>query len=233
MAVYRFFRDEIGADFIQFIPIIERATPELLPVANLGWGDRHEERPLYVQSGSLVTHRSIKSEQWGQFLITIYDEWVRNDVGKMFIQMFDSSLGAWVGQGASLCIHRETCGDALALEHNGDLYSCDHFVEPDFFLGNIKQTHMIELVASDQQRQFGQDKRDTLPQYCRECDVRFACNGGCPRNRFITTPDGEAGLNFLCAGYKAFFKHVDRPMRIIGRTAAPRPLCRRSDGHYG
>jgi uncharacterized protein len=103
----------------------------------------------------------------------------------------------------------------LALEHNGDLYSCDHFVEPKFRLGNIKQQHMVQLVASDQQRAFGNAKRDTLPRYCRECEVRFACNGECPRNRFISTPEGEPGLNYLCAGYKAFFKHIDRPMKIM------------------
>jgi uncharacterized protein len=262
LQVYRFFRDELGVDFIQFIPIIERATQELLPIANLGWGDytnnpvgvdprvhpdpvhpdlvqpdpvhpelvqpdpaqpdidllpiaKSSKRPLYTTQGSLVTDRSVKAEQWGSFLISIFDEWVRNDVGKVFVQLFDSSLGSWVGQGASLCIHRETCGDALALEHNGDLYSCDHFVEPDYFLGNIKEEHMLSLVGSDQQRKFGNDKRDSLPRYCRECPVRFACNGGCPRNRFIKTPDGEEGLNYLCAGYKSFFTHVDRPMKLM------------------
>jgi uncharacterized protein len=234
LEVYRFFRDVVGTDFIQFIPIIERATPELLPIANLGWGDhqflspeeipteieelpvaKSSKRPLYMLQGSLVTDRSIDSKQWGDFLIAIFDEWVRHDVGKVFVQLFDSSLGSWVGQGASLCIHRETCGNALALEHNGDLYSCDHFVEPDYLLGNIVDDHMIELVASSQQIKFGEDKRDSLPQYCRDCEVRFACNGGCPRNRFIETPGGEPGLNYLCAGYKAFFKHVDRPMRLM------------------
>jgi uncharacterized protein len=253
LEVYRFFRDDVGTDFIQFIPIIERATPELLPIANLGWGDydkgsasveadprvvagkeavvaddenvgveilplpvaKSSKRPLYTLQGSLVTERSVKAAQWGSFLNAIFDEWVRNDVGKVFVQLFDSSLGSWVGQGASLCIHRETCGDALALEHNGDLYSCDHFVEPDYFLGNIKKEHMLTMVASDQQRKFGNDKRDTLPKYCLECPVRFACHGGCPRNRFIKTPDGEDGLNYLCAGYTAFFTHVDRPMRLM------------------
>jgi uncharacterized protein len=236
LEVYRFFRDVVGTEFIQFIPIIERATPELLPIANQGWGDyttpvetdpgtgpdpedipiaKSSKRPLYTTHGRLVTERSVKAKQWGAFLSAIFDEWVRNDVGKVFIQLFDSSLGAWVGQGASLCIHRETCGDALALEHNGDLYSCDHFVEPDYLLGNIKEEHMLTMVASDQQRQFGNDKRDTLPRYCLECPVRFACHGGCPRNRFIKTPDGEEGLNYLCAGYKAFFSHVDRPMKIM------------------
>ncbi len=242
--VYRFFRDEVGTQFMQFIPIIERATPELLPIANVGWGDygpdllekvaaesveqtpagesrielsiaKSSKRPLYTTTGSLVTERSVTAEQWGTFLSTIFDEWVTRDVGRVFVQLFDSALGSWLGQGASICIHRETCGDALALEHNGDLYSCDHFVEPDYFLGNIKEEHMITLVASDQQRKFGNDKRDTLPDYCLQCPVRFACNGGCPRNRFIKTPDGQEGLNYLCAGYKHFFSHVDRPMRIM------------------
>jgi len=230
LEVYRFFRDEVRVDFIQFIPIVERATSEMLPIANRGWGDRNlpnveadvdlkiaksSKRPLYTLEGSLVTERSVKAEQWGRFLIAIYDEWIRKDVGKIYIQTFESALGSWYGTGASLCIHRQTCGDALALEHTGDLYSCDHFVEPKYLLGNIKETHMLELVASDQQTKFGNDKRDTLPRYCLECPVRFACNGGCPRNRFIRTPDGEEGLNYLCTGYKAFFTHVDRPMRLI------------------
>jgi uncharacterized protein len=230
LEVYRFFRDEVKTDFIQFIPIIERATRKLLPIANRGWGDQHlpspeeiEGRPmaksskrlLYTLTGSLVTKRSVKAEQWGNFLNAIYDEWVRNDVGRVYIQSFESALGSWVGQGASVCIHRETCGDALALEHNGDLYSCDHFVEPKYLLGNITEEHMLSLVGSDQQRKFGNDKRDTLPRYCRECPVRFACHGGCPRNRFTRTPDGESGLNYLCAGYKAFFTHVDYPMRLM------------------
>jgi uncharacterized protein len=130
------------------------------------------------------------------------------------VQMFDVTLGSWVGQ-HNLCIFSPTCGNALALEHNGDLYSCDHYVEPDYLLGNIKETHMIELLVSPKQRQFGQDKMDSLPRYCQECEVRFACHGGCPRNRFINTPEGEPGLNYLCAGYKQFFKHVNRPMRIM------------------
>jgi uncharacterized protein len=228
--VYRFFRDEVKTDFIQFIPIVERATPELLPVANRGWGDQNllvdneiedlpvaksSKRPLYTLEGSLVTHRSVKAEQWGHFMSAIFDEWVRNDVGKVFVQMFDSALGSWVGQGASLCIHRPTCGDALAVEHNGDLYSCDHFVEPRYLLGNIKEDHMLDMVASDQQRKFGNDKRDTLPKYCLDCPVHFACHGGCPRNRFIQTPAGEDGLNYLCAGYKHFFTHVDPEMKLM------------------
>jgi uncharacterized protein len=215
--VYRFFRDELGAEFMQFIPIVERANETLLPLANVGWSERDGgERPLYVQQGNLVTERSVKSEQYGRFLIDIFEEWVRRDVGSVYVQLFDVTLGSWVGQ-HNLCIFSPTCGNALALEHNGDLYSCDHYVEPDYLLGNIHDTHMLELVASDKQRQFGQDKLDTLPQYCLDCDVRFACHGGCPRNRFITTPDGEPGLNYLCAGYKDFFHHVAMPMNLMAK----------------
>jgi uncharacterized protein len=213
--VYRFFRDELKTQFVQFIPIVERTTPELLPLTNEGWGDGNHQRALYTQTGELVTGRSVRSEQWGEFLIAVFDEWIANDVGSVFMQTFETALATWMGLPASLCIFAETCGNALALEHNGDLYSCDHYVEPKFRLGNIKEQHLVQLVASDAQRKFGNDKRDTLPRYCRECEVRFACNGECPRNRFIRTPDGEAGLNYLCSGYKAFFKHIDRPMKVM------------------
>lgn len=211
--VYRYFRDEVGAKFIQLIPIIERATPELIDVAEAGWGSHVEGRPLYTQSGALVTSRSIRPELWGRFLIDIFEEWVRRDVGTVFVQMFDVTLANFVGAPPGLCIHSETCGVALAMEHNGDLYSCDHFVEPGYKLGNIGQTHLLELVSSPAQKRFGRDKRDTLPRFCRECDVRFACHGGCPKDRFRDDPYGEPGLNYLCAGFKAFFGHVTLPMR--------------------
>ncbi len=200
LEVYRFFRDQLGAEFIQFIPIIERVN---------------EDGSTFIQSGNQVTGRSIQPAQFGQFLNGVFDEWVRRDVGKVFIQHFDAALANWVGVPPAVCIFSKTCGNALALEHNGDLYSCDHFVEPDYKLGNIQETPMIELIASERQRQFGRDKLDTLPQYCLNCEVRFACHGGCPKNRFMTTPDGEAGLNYLCAGYKAFFTHIDKPMRMM------------------
>ena len=215
LEIYHFFRDELKAEFMQFIPIVERATAELLPMANQGWSERPGgDRPLYTQIGELVTERSVKPEQYGRFLIAIFDEWVRRDVGKVFVQSFDAALANWIGQ-PSLCIFQPTCGNALALEHTGDLYSCDHFVEPAFLLGNIQETHMIDLISSDQQHKFGQDKHATLPAYCRQCEVLFACYGECPRNRFIYTPDGDPGLNYLCAGYKLFFNHIDRPMRIM------------------
>jgi uncharacterized protein len=215
LGVYRFFRDELRAGYMQFIPIVERTTQESLPLANLGWGERPgADRPLYTQRGGLVTERSVGAEQFGRFLIAIFDEWIRHDVGKIFVQTFDVALGSWLGQ-HNLCIFSPTCGGALALEHNGDLYSCDHYVEPDHLLGNIRQSAMAELVASDKQLAFGLDKLTSLPKYCRECEVRFACHGECPRNRFITTPNGEPGLNYLCAGYKLFFNHIDSAMKIM------------------
>ena len=213
--VYRFFRDQLHSNYMQFIPIVERTSQDFLPLANIGWGDRPgSDRPLYTQSGTLVTERSVGSEQFGRFLIAIFEEWVRRDVGKVYVQTFDVALANWLGQ-PSLCIFSPTCGSSLALEHNGDLYPCDHYVEPEYLLGNILETPMAELVVSEKQLAFGQDKLRSLPKYCRECDVRFACHGECPRNRFLTTPDGEGGLNYLCAGYKMLFHHIDPAMRTM------------------
>jgi uncharacterized protein len=224
--VYRFFRDALDARFIQFIPIVERATSQSLPLLRQGWSDRPgRRRPLYTQAGSEVTERSVRAEQFGCFLSAVFDEWIRGDVGKVFVQTFDVALGSWLGQ-HNLCIVSPTCGNALALEHNGDLYCCDHYVEPDYLLGNILERSLAEMVASERQRRFGQDKFETLPQYCRSCEVLFACYGECPRNRFISTPDGDPGLNYLCAGYKLFFTHIDGPMKVManllrqGRSAA-------------
>jgi uncharacterized protein len=205
--VYHFLRDEIGAEYIQFIPIVER------------------ENATGFQEGTALTSRSITGEQYGRFLISIFDEWVRRDVGKVFVQMFDTALGRWLGAPGGLCVFQETCGLALAMEHNGDVYSCDHFVEPRHRLGNLLETPLTELVGSEQQKQFGIDKRKSLPHYCRECPVLFACNGGCPKDRTDLTPDGEAGLNHLCEGFKAFFIHVDEPMRLMARLLGQRRLA--------
>jgi uncharacterized protein len=218
--VYRFLRDELGATFIQFIPIIERATPETLAVADSGWGGHVQGRPLYTQTGELVTHRSIGPEQYGRFLIDVFEEWIRRDVGRVYVQMFDTALANWVGEPSGMCVHAETCGLQLALEHNGDLYCCDHFVEPDYLLGNISETPMQHLITSSKQTKFGRDKHDTLTQYCLDCDVRFACNGGCPKDRFATSPYGESGQHYLCPGYKAFFHHIGRPMRAMADLLA-------------
>jgi uncharacterized protein len=214
--VYAFLRDDLGARFIQLIPVVERVTSELLHTTASGWGNRGSERPLYRQQGDLVTHRTVGAGQYGQFLVEVFEDWARHDVGDVFVQVFDTALAHWLGMDqVGMCVHARTCGQALALEHNGDLYSCDHFVEPDHLIGNIGQTHMVELLASPKQRRFGTDKRDRLPQQCRDCPVRFACNGECPKNRFTRTSQGEPGLNYLCAGYFAFFTHIDGLMRIM------------------
>jgi uncharacterized protein len=216
-AVYRFFRDELHATWIQFIPIVERATPETLPIANLGWSDRPgQPRLLYTQAGSLVTERSVGGRQYGQFLVDIFEEWVRRDVGKIYVQLFDVTLHAYFGE-HMLCIHAPTCGYGPALEYNGDLYSCDHFVEPAFRLGNIHETHMLELVSSAQQRKFGLDKRETLTAQCRNCEVLHLCNGGCPKDRFALSRDGEPGQNYMCAGLELFYKHTRPAMDTMAR----------------
>jgi uncharacterized protein len=226
--VYTFLRDELGASFVQLIPIVERATPELLPLAEAGWGARRGDRPLYRQEGDLVTHRTVGALQYGRFLVDVFEEWVRHDVGDVFVSMFDTALAHWMGMHQTgLCVHAQTCGDAVALEHNGDLYSCDHYVEPDYLLGNITEGRtLLQLVDSPSQQAFGRAKLDSLPAYCRSCDVRFACNGGCPKDRFLRTPEGEPGLHYLCEGYQLFFRHVDQPMQVManllrnGRDAA-------------
>jgi uncharacterized protein len=211
--VYTFLRDELGATFVQFIPIIERATEQTLPIADAGWGHGVHGRPLYTQAGSLVTHRSVGPGQYGRFLIDVFEEWVRHDIGTVYVQMFDTTLANFHGAPGGLCVHAETCGGQLALEHNGDLYSCDHYVEPDYLLGNIADKRMLDLIVLPQQRKFGQDKRDTLTKYCGDCDVRFACNGGCPKDRFATSAYGEPGQHYLCPSYETFFRHVREPMQ--------------------
>ena len=206
--VYRFFRDELGARFVQFIPIIERATEQTIGIANQGWSEHPgEKRLLYTQTGNLVTTRTVGAEQYGRFLIDVFEEWVRHDVGRIYVQLFDVTLEASFGRHL-LCIHAPTCGAGPVLEHNGDLYSCDHFVEPNYLLGNIHQKHMLELVASPEQRKFGQDKQDRLTAQCRACKVRNWCNGGCPKDRFVTSREGEPGHNYLCPGLELFFTHT-------------------------
>ena len=189
--IYNYFKD-LGAQFMQFIPIVEH------------FGD-----------GSEVSPRSINPKQYGHFLCAVFDEWVKEDIGKIFIQIFDVSLEAWLGFKPSLCIFNETCGDAMAMEHNGDVYACDHYVTPEYLVGNIEETPISDIINLPFQRKFGEDKKDTLPPYCLDCEVRFVCNGGCPKNRFIDTPNGDPGLNYLCEGYKMFFNHIDAPMKLM------------------
>lgn len=218
--VYQFFRDELGATWIQFIPIVERATAETLDIANLGWSaNPRGKRLLYTQTGTLVTNRSVGAKQYGQFLVDVFEEWARRDVGKVYVQLFDVTLEACFGR-YKLCIHAPTCGYGPALEYNGDLYACDHFVEPRFRLGNIHETHMLEMVASTAQRKFGDDKRDTLTRQCQQCEVRAFCTGGCPKDRFVLSRDGEPGHNYLCEGLYAFFSHTRAAMAQMGRLYA-------------
>jgi len=215
--VYRFFRDEMKAKWLQFIPIVERATAETIDIANQGWSEQPDrKRLLYSQTGNLVTKRSVGGEQYGRFLVDIFEEWVRHDVGEVFVQIFDVTLEAYFGRHL-LCIHAPTCGYGPALEYNGDVYACDHFVEPRYKLGNIHQTHLVKLVGSTEQRRFGDDKRDMLTAQCRNCDVRPLCNGGCPKDRFVMSSDGEPGHNYMCAGLYLFFKHTKPAMQAMAQ----------------
>ena len=214
--VYAFLRDELGAKFIQFIPIIERATEQSLPIADSGWGGGVKGRPLYTQEGNLVTHRSVGPQQYGRFMIDVFEEWVRRDIGTVYVQMFDTALANFYGEPGGMCVHAKTCGQQLAIEHNGDLYSCDHYVEPGYLLGNIGDRHMLELVASPRQRKFGQDKFDTLTRFCLDCDVRFACNGGCPKDRFAVSGLRRAG-----------------PALPVPELQGVLPPRRGADGHHG
>ena len=216
LEVYRFLK-EVGSGFMQFIPVVERKTSEpaidgLILV-----------QPSFDRSAT-VTEWSVEPLAYGSFLAQIFDEWVKQDVGRYYVQQFDVALESWLGLDASLCVFRKTCGSALAIEHTGDLYSCDHFVYPENKLGNLMNSDLAQMIRSQQQKSFGQNKLDSLPRMCRECDVRFACNGECPKHRFLTTPDGESGLNYLCAGYKHFFHHIDPYMQFMAaELCAGRP----------
>ncbi len=211
LEVYRFLKS-IGSEFLQFIPLVERVAPE--KSKSLGYD--FAEPPLSGENeNSPVTPWSVEAAPYGNFLCAIFDEWIRHDVGKTFVQLFDVALGNWMGLGSSLCVFAEKCGVALAIEHNGDLYSCDHYVYPRHKLGNVMNQSLGAMVNSPQQIKFGNDKLDSLPKFCRECEVRFACNGECPKHRFMRTPDSEDGLNYLCPAYKKFFNHIDPHMKTM------------------
>ena len=206
---YRFLK-KIGSGFMQFLPVVElmadeRPEQELQLIA-----------PIHSQNVKVTTW-STGSPDFGKFLITIFDEWVRKDVASYYVQIFDATLANYVGENPGLCVFNGTCGDALVMEHNGDLFSCDHFVYPEYFLGNITETPLIDLVKSQKQFDFGVDKRNKLPRYCLNCDVRYACHGECPKHRFLLTPDGNPGLNYLCEGYKMFFKHAEPYMEFMAK----------------
>lgn len=206
LEVYRYLRDGCGARYVQFIPIVEHAPTDGDPEA--------------------TSERTVSAEQWGQFLMSVFDEWLAHDVGTVFVQTFEAALANTLGRPPGVCIFAETCGRALAVEHNGDVYACDHYVDPEHLLGNLMVSDVIELAEAESQRAFGEHKRQGLPRCCTQCDVLSLCRGECPKNRFTAAPDGEPGLNYLCDGYKSFFHHVRGPLGLmaelveLGRPAA-------------
>ena len=195
---YRFFRDELECQFLQFTPVVERTThnPNGTLLAHAG-----------QQCGSVTPH-SVKAEEWGEFLCAIFDEWVQNDVGRVFVQLLDSTLANLVGQPPGVCTMSKYCGHAAVIEHNGDVYSCDHFVFPEYRLGNLREKSLSAMMYGQQQSRFGVAKHNSLPGQCLNCEYEFACHGECPRNRFVTSTDGEQRLNYLCKGYYRFFDHA-------------------------
>ena len=201
---YHFFKD-LECHYIQFTPIVERI--------HLNSDGRYLANVL--QKEEKLADFSVTPEQWGNFLCTLFDEWVKNDVGKYFIQIFDATLANWMGTQPGVCTMAPTCGHAGVMEFNGDVYACDHFVFPEFKLGNIYEKSLIEMMYGDKQSRFGLQKRDALPAQCKACKYLFACNGECPKNRFLTTEDGEFGLNYLCKGYYQFFDHIAHYMDFM------------------
>lgn len=195
---YRFFKEN-GCQFLQFTPIVERLT-------------RHEDgrtlASLADKNEISLSEASVVPEQWGYFLCAIFDEWVRKDVGKIFVEIFDCTLANWMGISPGICAYSKECGHAGVMEHNGDVYSCDHFVFPEYKLGNIRDHSLIDMLYGEQQQEFSRLKHSSLPRQCKECDMEFACHGECPKNRFMKDKYGDSGLNYLCPGYYHYYQHV-------------------------
>ena len=195
---YRFFKEN-GCQFLQFTPIVERLT-------------RHEDgrtlASLADKDEISLSEASVAPEQWGYFLCAIFDEWVRKDVGKIFVEIFDCTLANWMGVSPGICAYSKECGHAGVMEHNGDVYSCDHFVFPEYKLGNIRDQSLIDMLYGEQQQEFSRLKHSSLPRQCKECDMEFACHGECPKNRFMKDKYGDSGLNYLCPGYYHYYQHV-------------------------
>jgi len=224
--VYRFLKSEIRPRQMQFIPCVE---PKVFrSVAPQQW-DQKALAPYGSSAAhpgntdSIVTEWSVDPDDWGYFVCKVWDDWYRRDIGKVFVNLFETAIAQWMGQDAQLCVYARSCGRGLALEHDGSLYACDHYVYPVYKLGNIMHTSSSQMVFSERQRQFGLAKFSTLPQYCRQCRYLFACNGECPRNRLIFAPDGEPGLNYLCSGLKKFWAHIERDAQDIGRRILELP----------
>lgn len=196
---YRFFRDQLGCRYLQFTPVVERIN-------------RHEDgrhlAHLLDEKDCPMAPFSVTPEAWGRFLNTIFDEWVRNDIGEVFVQIFDATLANWMGMTPGLCTLSDWCGHAAVMEYNGDVYCCDHFVFPEYKLGNIRSRSILDMMDSERQQAFARMKTEGLASQCKQCEWRFACHGECPRNRFVKTDEGEPGINYLCPGYNIFFAHV-------------------------
>ena len=219
--VYRFLRDEIGSKRMQFIPIVEpvgfrqvapqRWDQRLMPLLNTP-----EARP--GNPGSVVEEWSVDPDDWGDFLCRVFDEWYRKDLGEIYVNYFEAAVETWMGHVSPICTQSPMCGKGLALEHDGSVYACDHYVYPEYRVGNIKERPLEEMAYSELQERFGKAKEGLLPEYCRKCEYQFACFGECPKNRFIKMPDGQPGLNYLCAGWKKFFTHIDPSIQKIVRS---------------
>ncbi len=224
LAVYRFLK-QIGSGYIQFIPIVEREDETADGLA--GPPDPNDETSLDHH----VTPWSVRPIDYGNFLVSIFREWVKKDVGRIFVQMFDATLASWAGERPGLCVFAPKCGTGLAMESNGDVYSCDHYVYPEYRIGNIMKGDFQEMIGSQKQTKFGNDKSDALPDCCRRCAYRFACNGGCPKHRFLRSSDREPGLNYLCAGYRKFFRatepHMKTMTRLLRAGRAPAEVMKR------
>lgn len=227
LEVYRFLRDDIGSQRIQFIPIVEPKS--FRKTAPQFWGP--DEMPLQGLSAarpgtvdSVVEDWSVDPDDFGKFLCTVFDEWYAKDIGRIYVHYFEASVEAWMGRLSPLCTHGPMCGKGLAVEHDGNIYSCDHFVYPEFKLGNLLERPLVDMALDSVQEKFGTNKERLLPEYCRNCDYLFACFGECPKNRFIRTPTGEVGLNYLCSGWKRFYKHIDEPMKSIVRQLGYTPI---------
>jgi uncharacterized protein len=212
--VYRFLKQH-GLTHVQFNPVVERTAQG--EEKGLGLTFAQPGKRSLPTSQVDVSPHSVEPEAYGDFLIAIFDEWVRNDVGRIYVMNFEWALVSFLGLPATVCLFAENCGRALVLEHNGDIYSCDHFVYPEYRLGNIQETELSALADSARQQAFGTAKSADLPDYCRRCEVRFACHGECPKNRFAITPDGQPGLNYLCPGYKRYFSHISKYMTAMAR----------------
>lgn len=235
LVVYRFLR-EVGSGHIQFIPLVERTAGPAERTLHLQLAAPPKASDPNNDPDHMLTLWSVRPAQYGEFLCLVFDEWIRRDVGRIFVQQIESAFSQWLGGPASVCTHATECGRGVALEHDGNLYACDHYVYPEYRLGNVSEANLRVLLDTPQQERFGRGKQEDLPKQCRECPVLFACNGGCPKHRFTHTHDGEAGLNYLCAAFKRFFHHIDPAIAtmaaLLQNGRAPAEIMRLSKSKW-